>query len=356
MMTELGLDTRGTTRCRWGRACGRMPLWIGLRIGLWIGLVALCVPAVALAQPAPPLAAAQEDAAGYDTQGLLNEVHQLGAADLPRLQARANTGDARSQVLLGLAHEMGAAGLMPQPAEAMSWFLKAAAQGIPWAETWAADFYFTGSPGIERDPAKALALYTSAANRGDPRAAFFVGQIQFYGDGVPTNLPEAADWFRQARPADPELVDRMIAFAAGPCEMRFCVSLRQVMGAIMTGSGDRLVDGWDEAKHEWGAAVNVTDGARCGLTSSNRTRSGDVVNYFCDSEPVDDAARGAAMARQLADAVQQALPAGFARSDPSAPRGGPATFFARDGYPHVRVSFNTTPGAAQNRVTLLVGP
>ena len=65
--------------------------------------------------------------------------------------------------------------------------------------------------------------------------------------------------------------------------------------------------------------------------------------------------RGTALAKELADAVQHALPAVFERKDDLA-RENPATFFSQDGYPHIRVSFNVTPGDAPRRVTLLVGP
>jgi hypothetical protein len=62
------------------------------------------------------------------------------------------------------------------------------------------------------------------------------------------------------------------------------------------------------------------------------------------------------MAKALADAVQAALPAGYQRRERSDLRPGPATFFAKDDYPHIRVTFNVTPGSAHHRVTLLVGP
>jgi hypothetical protein len=62
------------------------------------------------------------------------------------------------------------------------------------------------------------------------------------------------------------------------------------------------------------------------------------------------------MARELADDVQKTLPAGYVRTERNTPRPGPSTFFARDGYPHLRVTFNITPGSAHRRVTLLVGP
>jgi hypothetical protein len=317
----------------------------------------LCVPGVAFAgeQPLDP-AAATDPRDMYDTEQLVEEAHQLTAADLAPLKARAEAGEARAQVMLGLVYEFGTAGTTAPPGEALSWFMKAAAQGVAWAEAWAADFYFNGSAGTERDLARAIALYTSAANHGDSRAAFFVGQMYFYGDAVPAHPREAAAWFRRANPAESDLVARMVELAEAPCDSTFCLSLRQVMGAVMTGSANRFVDSWSDTAREWNASIALPGTARCGLTSSDHTSSGDVQNYFCDSAPVDDEPRGIELAKQLADQVQKALPAGYTRTERDTPRSGPSTFFARDGYPHLRVTFNLTPGSAQHRVTLLVGP
>lgn len=290
----------------------------------------------------------------WDTQTLVNEAHNFNPDALADLQKRAGGGDARSQALLGLIHEMGAAGQKPQPVEALNWFLKAAAQGVAWAEVWAADFYYSGSPGVPRDMYKALELYKSAATRGDPRAAFFVGQMYFFGDGVSTNQREAASWFRRAVPADPDVVNRMVALSEAACDSRFCVSLRQVVGAIMVGLADRFAGDWNEMAKEWESLLDLPDSDRCGLTSTDRTEDGDIRNFFCDSPPIDEDASGTALRKTLADAVQQALP-GFDRNDDLA-RQNPATFFSKDGFPHIRVSFNVTPGDATRRVTLLVGP
>src|SRR6476660_7148216 len=161
-------------------------------------LSALLAAPVAAQSIAPPT----RSTSAWDTQILVNEAHNLVPEALPDLRRRADGGDARSQVILGLVLEMGAADQKPQPAEALSWFLKAAGQGVAWAEVWAADFYFSGSTGIPRDTFKALELYKSAAGRGDARASFFVGQMYFFGDGVSTNQREAAAWFRRATPAD----------------------------------------------------------------------------------------------------------------------------------------------------------
>ena len=333
---------------------------LGPRVLLSVVLTAaLCVPAAAFAQavsPAPPASQPQVAPAAFDTSELVNAAHQLTAADLPRLQARAEMGEGRAQVLLGLAYEMGSADLMPQPSQALSWFLKAADQGITWSAIWAADFYLSGSPGIEQDFAKALKLYRSAADSGDPKAAFFVGQMYFYGDGVPADHREAAAWYKRAATSDVPVVQPMIALTEAPCASAFCVALRQIVGAVMTDAASRFIDGWDEARKEWDSTITLPDSERCGLTSSDRTSVGDVQNYFCDSAQVADVARGKALAKQLADVVQSALPAGFSRSDRDDVRPGPSTFFALEDFPHVRVTFNVTPGSAQNRVTLLVGP
>jgi hypothetical protein len=323
-----------------------------------VAIVAICLQVAVFAQrPQDPVPSAERPvAAAFETSELINAAHRLNAADLPRLRSRADMGDARSQVLLGLVYEMGGAGLMPEAPVALSWFLKAAAQGVTWAEVWAADFFFTGSPGVERDFSKALELYRSAAGRGDPKAAFFIGQMYFYGDGVAASHREAAVWYRRAVAADADVVKPMIELAEAPCDSGFCVALRQVMGAIMGGSANRFIDGWDDVRREWDANLKLPDTERCGLTSADRTSAGEVQNYFCDSAPAPDEARGTAAAKQFADEVQKALPAGYSRSERSDVRPGPSTFFAKEGFPHVRVTFNVTPGSAQHRVTLLVGP
>jgi hypothetical protein len=179
--------------------------------------------------------------------------------------------------------------------------------------------------------------------------------MYFFGDGVMTNQREAAGWFRRAAPADPDTVARMVALSEAACDTKFCVTLRQVVGAMMIGLSDRFTGDWNDMTREWESLVALPDSDRCGLTSSDKTEQGDVRNFFCDSELIADDARGKALEKEVADAVQQALPNVFERKDDLS-RQNPATFFSQDGYPHIRVSFNVTPGDAPRRVTLLVGP
>jgi hypothetical protein len=291
----------------------------------------------------------------WDTNTLVNEAHKLEAADLARVRQQADDGDARAQALLGLAYEMGSAGLEANAVQALSWFLKAAGKGVPWAEMWAGDFYYTGSTGVPRDLYKAIELYRSAADHGDPRAAFNVGRMYFFGEGVVTNHDEAATWFRRALPADPAVVGRMVALSEAPCRRTFCVSLRQVLGAMATSSADQFAGEWDDATHEWDAVKTLSGFDRCGFTSSNRTAEGDVQNYFCDTDVITDTTTGAATARQVADDVEEALGPGWMKSsgDDNRPN---AYFFTRDRFPRVRVTYNVTIGDAPQRVTLLIGP
>ena len=136
----------------------------------------------------------------------------------------------------------------------------------------------------------------------------------------------------------------------------FCLALRQVVAAIMTGSANRFIDGWDDARHEWDANITLPESDRCGLTSADRTSVGEVQNYFCDSAVIADETRARSLAKTLADQVQGGLPSGYGRSERSDVRPGPSTFFAKEGFPHIRVTFNLTPGSAERRVTVLVGP
>ena len=123
---RLGLLRRGSTVARWLTAVA----------GLCVGLAAT----PALAQSEKP----------WDTNTLVNEAHNLADTDLSRVRQQATDGDAHAQVVLGLAYEMGSAGLMANAVEALSWFTRAAGQGIPWAEIWAGDFYYTGSVGVPK--------------------------------------------------------------------------------------------------------------------------------------------------------------------------------------------------------------
>ena len=326
----------------------------GSSVPLCLLLLLLTFASPASAQSGPGAQApAQAGSQSWETQALVREAGALNASDLPALEARANAGDPRAQVLLGLANEMGSAGLAPNAVQALAWFSKAADQGVAWAEVWAGDFYYTGSNGVPRDLYRAMLLYRSAADHGDPRGAFFLGRMYFFGEGVSVDQAEAAQWFRRAAPADPELAFRMATLAAAPCSSSFCVSLRQVLGALMAMT-DQYLGEWDDTTREWDTVKDLPGFERCGFTSSDRTENGDVQNYFCDTIPFDDPEAGGKTARMLADEVATALPSDWSRAAET-PGARDSYLFTREGFPRVRVSYNMTPGMAPRRVTLLIG-
>jgi hypothetical protein len=314
--------------------------------------MAVIVAAVVLSAAMPAFAQATQS---WDTQALVREAGALTAEDLPPLEERATKGDARSQVLLALANEMGSAGLTANAVQALAWLRKAVDQGVAWAEMWAGDFYYTGSAGVPRDLYEAMRLYQLSSSHGNPRAAFFVGRMYFFGEGVAVNHAEAAAWFRRAAPVDPEFIARMVALAEAPCQTSFCVSFRQLLGARMAQLPEIFVGDWDDLSSEWESVKDLPGSfARCGFTSSNRTSEGEVENYFCDTDPIEDAAVGNATAKDVADQVATALSADWSRSTEMRDAGS-AYFFTRPEFPRVRVSYNATQGKAYQRVTVLIG-
>jgi hypothetical protein len=298
-------------------------------------------------------AAAGAAAQSWDTQALVREASTMKAEDLAPLQHRAEAGDARAQVLMGLATEMGAAGLTPNSLQALAWFSSAADQGVAWAEAWTGDFYYTGSNGVPKDLYKAMERYRSAAEHGDSRAAIAVGRMYFFGDGVSANLSEAGKWFQRGAAQQGQLARRMATLASAPCAGDLCVSLRQLIGAVMTKSDEYAAE-WDETTSEWVAVRTLPRFGRCGFTSSDRSETGDIQNYFCDTDLISDAEIGSRLARTVADEVAATLPPGWS---PGAefPGARDSYLFSNDGFPRIRVTYNSTPGMAPQRVTLLIG-
>jgi hypothetical protein len=297
--------------------------------------------------------AAPAAAQSWDTQALVREASTMNAEDLLPLRQRADGGDARAQILMGLASEMGAAGLAPNSVDALDWFSRAADQGIAWAEAWAGDFYYTGSNGVPKDLYKAMERYRSAAEHGDSRAAIALGRMYFFGEGVSADLAEAGKWFQRGAPDQGELAGRMAALASAACADAFCLSLRQLLGAVMTMSDEYAAE-WDDTTQEWVSVRTLPRFDRCGFTSSDRTQQGEIRNFFCDSEVFADANAGSQEATTVAEEVAATLPPGWSR-DVEAPGARDSHLFTSDGFPRIRVTYNRTPGMAPQRVTLLIG-
>jgi hypothetical protein len=157
--------------------------------------------------------------------------------------AKANAGDAASQVLVGdsVAAGNGQARNAKQLAEdykqAAEWYRKAAEKGDIAGEMRLAALYRDGS-GVTRDMAQAAEWYRKAAEQGDATAQATLGVLYSMGQGVPHNNVEAYYWLDLA------------AAAKGPNQEKYAAN-RQMIGTHIT--ADELAD-VEERAANWLAA------------------------------------------------------------------------------------------------------
>lgn len=100
-------------------------------------------------------------------------------------QPLAQTGDPDAQFNMGQAYKLGR-GVKANPATAMDWYRKAAAQGHSRAEDNLGLLMFQ-----QGDRAGALPYLQRAADRGEPRAQYIVGTALFNGDLAAKNWVRA---------------------------------------------------------------------------------------------------------------------------------------------------------------------
>lgn len=112
------------------------------------------------------------------------------------LSKRAQAGDTRAQLQIGLAYEFGD-GVAKDADKAMHSYRVAADRGDPVAQTDLGYFYETGANGL-KDPAEAAKWYMRAALSGLTRAKFNLGVLYLTGAGVPRSEAEAAHWIGEA--------------------------------------------------------------------------------------------------------------------------------------------------------------
>src|SRR5215472_13220385 len=113
---------------------------------------------------------------------------------LNHLRSEALAGNLRAQIEMGLALESGSEA---DRAEAARWFLAAANQGDPQAQTNIGYLYSVGS-GVPRDPERAFMWFQRAAAEGYATAQYDIGTMLVKGDGVKQDFPAALNWFRRA--------------------------------------------------------------------------------------------------------------------------------------------------------------
>src|SRR6266700_7292135 len=105
------------------------------------------------------------------------------AAALRRLSPLAEKGDARAQFDIGFMHAYGW-GVPRNPAEAITWYRKAADQGLPVAQHFLGIAYVNGE-GLRPDDAEAARWFARAAVQGFAQAQFMLGLMALDGRGVP---------------------------------------------------------------------------------------------------------------------------------------------------------------------------
>jgi len=114
----------------------------------------------------------------------------------PALLAKANAGDANSQLLIGVAYVNGD-GTAQDYAQAATWFRKAASQGDAAAQTILGELYAQGH-GVAQDNTQAANWYRKAAEQGNTEAQYNLGLLYQDGSGVPQDLVQSAQWIRKA--------------------------------------------------------------------------------------------------------------------------------------------------------------
>jgi TPR repeat protein len=105
------------------------------------------------------------------------------------LLAKANAGDAVSQVQAGQASEANR-----DYKQASAWYRRAAEEGSISGAIHLAELYRDGGKGFPRDMTQAAAWYRKAADQGDPTAQGTLGMLYALGQGVPRNDVEAYYW------------------------------------------------------------------------------------------------------------------------------------------------------------------
>jgi TPR repeat protein len=154
------------------------------------------------------------------------------------LHAKANAGDAASQVAVGECYAAGKD--VPRDLKAAAeWYRKAADKGDVAGEMHLAALYRDGGgKTFPRDMVQAAEWYRKAAEQGDVTAQGILGTLYSMGQGVPLSYPDAYYWLDLA------------AHVKGPNQEKYAAN-RQLIGAHIT--ADELTDVQDRVE-KWLAA------------------------------------------------------------------------------------------------------
>jgi V8-like Glu-specific endopeptidase len=110
------------------------------------------------------------------------------ATALRALSPLAERGDARAEFDVGFMHAYGW-GVQRNPADAITWYRKAADQGLGVAQHFLGIAYVNGE-GVRPDDAEAARWFARAAAQGFAQAEFMLGLMTLDGRGVPKDLAQ----------------------------------------------------------------------------------------------------------------------------------------------------------------------
>ncbi|MBI4327634.1 MAG: SEL1-like repeat protein [Chloroflexi bacterium] len=116
---------------------------------------------------------------------------------LAEVRARAEQGDAQSQLELGEAFYFGNLGVAEDEVEAVKWYRKAAEQNLADAQCNLGICYANGQ-GVAKDEVEAVKWYRKAAEQNLADAQCNLGNCYADGRGVAKDEVQAVKWYRKA--------------------------------------------------------------------------------------------------------------------------------------------------------------
>lgn len=136
----------------------------------------------------------------------------VGAQSLDQIRAKANSGDAYSQYLMGWSYANGANGAKQDYSQAAPWFKQSSENGYGAASYFLGWMYYYGE-GVGRNNSEALKWFTKAEQQGMTEAHNYVIACRAGGTGGGVSTPvKPIDDFDPSRPPILEIVANSVKF------------------------------------------------------------------------------------------------------------------------------------------------
>ena len=147
---------------------------------------------------------------------------EIDTMQFDTLKAAAENGNAKAQLSLGYAYDVGR-GVEQNLKSAAHWYQKAGAQGEPNAQFNYAEMLRDGA-GVPQSSENALDWYTKAAMQGHSKAQYNIAMMYVEGEGVASDNVTAYAWLVLASAGD-------------------AVGADQALKIVGDGIGERITDG-----------------------------------------------------------------------------------------------------------------